>query len=191
MDTKTVDTTGKDILMRVAEGDENAFRILLDQNAEKAYKYVFRITHDHALSEEVVQDVFLQLWQTREILSRVENFGGYLYAVTKNYALNALKKMLKRQSREVRWELPMGDIEEPVSPYRELLDQAINRLPAQQQRAWILSRQLRRSYVEIAEEMDLSRETVKKYLQLATQSVTQYLEEHKVPAIVLMILFHQ
>ncbi len=169
------------LLQEVSAGNPLAFRRLADQYFPVVYNYVFKITDDRAVSEEVVQDIFLQLWLTRETLIEVNNFGGYLFVVSRNYALNAIKKMLRARSEQVKWENQVIRIseEESAEPYHELLEEAIARLSPQQQRAWILTRQLRLSYEEAAGEMNISKETIKKYLQIASASILHFLKSRK------------
>jgi RNA polymerase sigma-70 factor (ECF subfamily) len=60
--------------------------------------------------------------------------------------------------------------------YHSLLDEAINQLPAQQQKVYLMSRHERLRYAEVATRLNISRETVKKYLQIATASITEYVQ---------------
>ena len=57
-----------------------------------------RIAESRPLTQEIVQDVFLKIWQTRDTLSEIQNFKGYLLVVSKNMAINALQKI----AREVK-----------------------------------------------------------------------------------------
>lgn len=178
-------------LQSVASGDETAFRALVHQYAGTVHGYVLRLTHETYLAEEVVQDVFVQLWQTRELLATVDNFDAYLYVISRNYALNAIKKMLREKARHVKWEneviVPNDD--NPIEMYQRLLDEAIAGLPPQQQRAWILGKQMRMTYAEIAHEMNISKETVKKYLKLATANIADHLRKRSTKAYVNFLLF--
>ena len=73
--------------------------------------------------------------------------------------------------------------------YYSLLDEAIDHLPPQQQKVYLLSRHKRLKYDEIATQMGLSRETVKKYLQGATHSITNFVQSNiDVSAIVILSL---
>ncbi len=112
----------------------------------------------------------------------VENFQYWLFTVAKNHALNALRKMVKERAEQLNWEkqqlhLPQ-DAELTMEDRLQLLHQAISQLPPQQKKVFILSRYQRRKYVEIAKELNLSRETVKSYLQIATSSIRKYVSSH-------------
>jgi RNA polymerase sigma-70 factor (family 1) len=170
----------RELLMQVASGDENAFRQLFMMHHQQLGVHMLRITNSIELAEEVVQDVFLKIWFTRESLVRVDNFKAYLFVISKNHALNCLKKLAKERAM-------IKQLEDTGSPnpemagtdmYYNLLDEAIDQLPPQQQKVYLLSRHGRLKYTEIADQLELSRETVKKYLQIATVSITEYVHEH-------------
>ncbi|MRG43902.1 RNA polymerase sigma-70 factor [Chitinophaga sp. SYP-B3965] len=184
---KVVDIS-EPLLQQVSEGSESAFRKLFHQYADHLHTYIWQLTKSKELSEEVVQDIFLQIWMARETLSGIRNFRTYLFVITRNHALNALKKITRERKRQDEWEqtLHMEWEAEDIEAGLSIVEEAIEQLPAQQQKAWLLSRKQGKKYQEIAEEMNLSRETVKKYIQYATQSITQYVIRH--PDLLLLIL---
>lgn len=128
------------------------------------------------MAEELVHDVFLKIWRNRELLLDIENFPVYLFVISKNAALNALKKIASERLTFTDLELEAGSEPEPSVDYRyALIDEAIDQLPPQQRQVYLLSRHQRLSYNEIALQMGLSKETVKKYLQIATASMISYI----------------
>lgn len=179
--------------MQVASGNEFAFRKLFNLYHHRLGTYIFRITDSMEMAEEVVQDVFLKIWIKREALSQVENFNAYLFVISKNHALNCLRKQAKEWLLKKEWDnyidttVSVEDSE--ISKYYSLLDEAIDQLPPQQQKIFLLSRHERLKYTEIADRVDLSKETVKKYLQIATHSIKAYMQTKLVlPGIILSLL---
>lgn len=183
-----------ELLERVALGDENAFRTLFNAYHHQLGAYIFRVTDSAELAEEVVQDVFLKIWMNRETLASVKSFKAYLYVVSKNHALNCLRKIIKERNQQVAWDentinaIPVTD-DEQQNKYYSLLDQAVNQLPAQQQKVYLLSRHEHLKYVEIAEKLDISRETVKKYIQIAVASITAYVQANSDLTMLLALLY--
>ncbi len=183
----------RELLMQVASGDEYAFRQLFMMHHQQLGEHMLRITNSIELAEEVVQDVFLKIWFTRESLGRVDNFKAYLFVISKNHALNCLKKLAKERAviKQLE-EAGTGNLHAEITGtdmYYNLLDEAIDQLPPQQQKVYLLSRHGRLKYAEIADQLELSRETVKKYLQIATLSITEYVHEHlEVIALLLIAL---
>lgn len=182
--------TEKELLTDVAKGNEKAFADLVRIYSSKLYTYIYRITGNQHESEELVQDIFMQLWQTREALTAVENLGGYLYVLSKNRAANALKKVIRArnaldQLQQNAWLLTDdGGLEQRRG---NLLDQAIDRLPPQQQKIWRMSRSLHMKYAEIATELGISKDTVNKSLQAAARNITTFIQQH--PEALLFLLF--
>lgn len=184
----------KELLQRIAEGDERAFCILFEQYHQLLGTHILRITRSQLLTEEIVQDVFLKIWMSRETLSEIRDIKAYLYMVSKNHALNGLKKIARE--RELHQDMDpelVGNMsgmehQEEVN-YYSLIDEAIDILPPQQKKVYLLSRHERMKYSEIADHLNLSKETVKKYLRLATESITSYVRKNLADTVLLTIYF--
>lgn len=170
----------KDLLKELAKGNEDAFRKLFDQYYQQLGTYIFRITNSNELTEEIVQDVFLKVWLNHKIFANVASFKAYLFVLSKNHTLNYLRKVTREQLLKNAYVKEttntVDDQDEQEQLYRVLLDKAIDQLPEQQQKVYLLSRHKRLKYAEIAHQLNLSRETVKKYLQLANTSITAHVK---------------
>jgi len=168
-----------DLLIKASEGDEQAFAQLFYKYHHQLGLHIFRITNSMVIAEEIVQDVFLKIWMSREALAGVNNFRAYLFVISKNHTLNCLRKLTKeRQQRKLFEEDtardPLPDTR--INIYHSLLDDAIDQLPPQQQLVYLLSRHKRLKYVEVASRLNISHESVKKYLRIATSSITSYVQ---------------
>jgi len=171
----------KAVLLQVAQGDEQAFRLLFGAYHQPLAIHVYRLTESAELTEEIVQDVFLKIWMSREALVEVNQFSAYLFVVSKNQALNALRKIARERVRQQAWAQENGPAEtgdDRQGYYYSLIDKAIEQLPAQQQKVYLLSRHERLKHREIAERMGISSETVKKYMQLAIASISDYVRNN-------------
>ncbi|MFD1144648.1 RNA polymerase sigma factor [Larkinella insperata] len=178
-----------EVLGRIAQGDEKAFATLFNHYHQRLGLHIYRITKSTELAEEIVHDVFLKIWLNRELLTEIENFPAYLFVLSKNAALNGLKKVANEQARMIGLELDqlqVAEMAEEDDRYM-LIDEAIDRLPFQQRQVYLLSRHERLSYAEIAERMNLSRETVKKYLQLSTESIATYIRKKLIISVLLVL----
>lgn len=174
----------KDLLQQVAEGNEAAFRELFYRYADKLGSYVLRLTHSKTSAEEIVQDVFLKIWLNRKTLSEIENFRVYLFVLSRNQTLNAIRKSIRETNHQKEWEKNQATAAEMSSVRIEkeesrqlehLLEGAIHQLPSQQQKVWLLSRQQGLTHPQIASTMGISKETVKKYIMHANQSITRFI----------------
>ncbi|MFD1770762.1 RNA polymerase sigma factor [Sphingobacterium suaedae] len=166
-------------------GDENAFKSLYGLFFDRINFEVCRTVRCQEQAMEVVHDTFLALWQSREEVGEIRNMEAYLVTIARRLSLNQLKKNVRRSVLEKEFcllnnEEKLGTpLENQEVLYYSWLDQAIENLPPQQQRVYKLSRHDRKKYLEIAEEMQISRDTVKKYLQLAADSIKKFLISNK------------
>ncbi len=83
-----------EILLRVSQGDEQAFEKLVYQYSEKVFFHALTFVKTWEQAEETVQDIFLKIWEKRKILAEVENFDNYLFIVSKNFLISAIRKKL-------------------------------------------------------------------------------------------------
>lgn len=170
----------RELLLRAARGDEDSFSELFDTHHGRLVAFVARMTGSTETAKDIVQEVFIKVWEKKEAMADVRQFDAYLFILARNRTLNCLRQIALERVRKlecVRDSAPVlvtADAEE-TPDYYALLDEAVENLPPQQQTAYILSRRKRHTYQEIALQMDLSGETVKKYLKLASRSVTSYL----------------
>lgn len=183
----------REVIALVSQGDEKAFRALFDRYHHRLGAHVFRLTRSQEMAEEVVQDVFLKIWLGREKLADVQDFQAYLYVASKNHALNCLKKVAMERSVTTDLECLTPE-NQPDEMHEEnlqyaLIDEAIDHLPPQQRQVYLLSRHERLQYTEIADRMNISRETVKKYLKIASDSITSYIRKKLVIRVLVILLY--
>lgn len=184
LDTSTL-YNERELLDLTAGGDEGAFSRLFYLWHQKLGTYIYRLTGSTDIAKDIVQDVFMKIWTNREKLRQVECFSAYLFVVSRNHTFNCLRRIAKERAEHCRLTENFRDVNiyrnqgEVERDYYDLLDQAVEALPSQQKKVYILSRRERLKYDEIALLMDISRETVKKYLQIATHFITSYVRAHQ------------
>jgi len=181
-----------DLLLKVSQGDEAAFAHLFHTYQNRLGAFVMQLTGSRPLAEEIVQEIFIRIWEKREKLSQVEHFHSYLYTVARNYSLSFLKKLGRELAQKQAWEMSVatqGEEEDAViRNYRRIIDQAISELPAQRQKVYLLSRDEGLRQAEIAERMAISLETVKKHMVLALRSIRSYAIAHPEINILILVL---
>jgi RNA polymerase sigma-70 factor (family 1) len=175
------------LLHLIANGDEKAFGVVFKRYNDLLGSHIFRITNSHELAQEVVQDIFLKIWLNRTELIHIQNFKAYLYVLSKNHALNCLKRVAMERviitNLSPKEDLQQDEVAEENEKYL-LFDEAIDQLPPQQRKVYLMSRHERLRYAEIASRLNISTETVKKYLQIATESISSYVrKKHIVSAL--------
>jgi RNA polymerase sigma-70 factor, ECF subfamily len=175
---------------QIKNGDEQAL--------EKVYKTAFRsllyyateITGQHNLGEEVVQDVFLKIWQTREELYIKGSFKAYLFQSVHNHSLNVLRQQKTRKesvnfvTNEKTWQFISDNykiddnlIDKIFSDETEaIIEQIIKDLPEQCRKVFSMSRLESLNNGEIATRLGLSENTVKTHIYRALQKIAAALK---------------
>ncbi len=168
------------MLARIATGDEPAFSRLFEYHRNRIYSIAFKLTHSTAISEEIVQDVFLKIWLKRADLTRIQNFSAYLFIMTRNTVYKVLKhNAIHYNSRMIAGEdhlLLHNDPENRLmeKDYNSLLQKAIHRLPAQQQKVYKLVKEQGLKREEVAELLEIHPETIKYHLAQAKKNIRTY-----------------
>lgn len=175
---------------------EHAFKIVFDQFKNAVFGYAFRFFRSRELSEELVQDVFMKLWVNWDSLDATKNIKPYLFTIAKNTIYNKLKSFVVEQTylNDVFYNYSMeSNAVEELVQYRELkgiYDMAVAKLPAQRQRIFKLSREENMSHDEIAQELNISRNTVKDQMVKSLKFIRQYLETNAELTSLLMVFYH-
>lgn len=173
----------KTLLLQISRGDTDAFSSLFYAYNDKLYSFIFRITGSEDLSEDILQDVFLKIWNKREQLSDVNNFSAFLFTVARHHAFNQLKRMaretlIKKQKSKTAINSHTPDEQLQYSNLEKTLAQILNTLPPQQQTIYKLSREQQMNQKEIAQQMNLSVSTVQNHLYRALKTIREKLEKH-------------
>jgi RNA polymerase sigma factor (sigma-70 family) len=157
-------------MQAVSKGDEKAFEQLFHYWHQRLGAFVIGWTKSEAATEEIVQDVFLKVWLQRTKLAAIENFGNYLFILSRNHTYNALRQTARERQRQIE-----------IERFKELaplLDEAVQHLPDQQRKVYLLKYKASLKYEEIGEQLQISPETARKHLQLATKFISTYVKAH-------------
>ncbi|RXK83611.1 RNA polymerase sigma factor [Filimonas effusa] len=172
-----------ELLSRMAEGDANAFQKLFYQHWEKIFSIAVMYTKSEVLAEELVQDIFLKIWLHREKIQDQSNFQGYLFITARNHIYNKLR--IKSQETEYRQELHAHFADSRAADdllilkqSQELIHQAVESLPPQQRKIFILSRYEGLTLEEIGAQMGISPLTARAHMRKALASLRSFLQQH-------------
>ena len=173
----------KDLLDRLADDDESAFRSLVERHIDRAYAIALRIAGNAADAEDVVQDTMLKVWSHRGRWQHGRaKFSTWLYRVISNRCIDLRRKP---RSEDVDAVPEMADPQPDASAMiernevRDLLEGAMQRLPEQQRLAVILSYHENMSNGEIAEVMDSTVAAVESLLKRGRQQLRELLRRHE------------
>lgn len=175
----------KELLQLLAAGDEHAFRRLFDAFRDKIYFYIFRMTESRQTAEDVLQDVFLKLWQERTQLHKIDNLNAWIYRLALNRTINGMKRVARETLILAELGRPINTPDVPATDDRliqlelkKMLDLAVEKLPAQQKKVFHLSRVEGLKHKEIASQLNISPFTVKKHMQQALHFIREQFNSH-------------
>lgn len=173
--------TDQSLLHQLSQGDEAAFRLIYDGHRDAVFSYARYVTKSISHAEEIVQDVFLKIWINRAEMAKVDNLASYLHILTRNHALNTLRKQAHEMAvmKELKNTAPpdQNSTAENVqfNEYRQIIYDAINTLSPQQKQVYKLSRNQGLKTQEIADQLGISPFTVKKHLVEALKNLRRIL----------------
>jgi len=173
----------KELLLQIAQGDRDAFRVLYTAYFPYVQQYVSLFEPTRASLDELTQDVFVRIWEKRARLNGVESFKNYLFLVTRNVVFNfirALKVRQKVQELNESTDLATNELEHDLlfRQYYRIAIEAMDKLPPGRRKVLKMSIDDGLTLDEIALQLNITRAGVKKQLYAATAFVRQYLQEH-------------
>lgn len=169
------------MLLQIAAGNEKAFEKIFQRYTDTIYGVAFAYTKSVDMSEEVVQDVFLKIWASREKLAKVEDFSNYIFIITRNRLLNYLNR--KTREKAYLQHLSRYFSENNNNPEQELfykesaalIEMAISHLPEQQKLVYQMVKVQGMKLEEAATILNLSRNTVRNHLTRALQFIRSFI----------------
>jgi len=164
------------LLYELSQGNELAFTKLYNEYKNVVFSTALKITKSRILAEEVVQDVFLKIWQNHENLAEITNIENYLFIISRNHIFDMIKKIARDTSLVVDSNYKStstNDTEDTIKDdqYNIILNQIVDQLPPQQQKIYKMAKWDGLSHQKIGEDLGISTETVKKHMAQALKFV--------------------
>jgi RNA polymerase sigma-70 factor (family 1) len=180
-------------LKRMPE-ERNAFETMFRENWDMVYFISFAMVKSKTMAEDIAQDVFLSLWESRQKISEVQNVKAFLNTVTKFTVLKRLRR-IKVEEAFKQYQAYRSFLNITIANQEDILmvkhinnsiQKGISELPPQQQRVFKLSREQGLSHKEIGETIGVSKKTVKDYIVRSLAFLRQRLESESLIFIALM-----
>ena len=181
------------LFLRVKESEERAFKELFVRYYEKLSRFVLMMYHDPILAEEVVQEIFVRLWERRKSLEIQSSVKYYLYTACRNQAYNTVsQKYRHHQSMTKAVEAVLTDRSTPetVLSFETLyqdFQEAVDALPTKARKVFVLKYLQQSKHKEIAREMNISESTVEKHAANAIRQLRKKLSPHALPSIIALL----
>jgi len=167
----------RELVIRLIESDSFAFEKLYYQYVERAYGFAFHFLRNSIESEEVVQEVFTKLWESRHKLNPDLSFGGYLLTMVKNTVFNDNRKKIYHRAyiSDVLKTLQTHarDLEERINydDLLELINKTVRNMPPKRQEIFQLCRMEGLSHKVISKSLGIAEKTVEAHMRLALRDL--------------------
>ena len=165
----------KENIQKLKEGDEEAFKAIYNAYWKKVFHFTKLYLTDSFQLEEVVQEVFIKLWEIKGHLDEEKNLDGLLFIITKNKIFNQTRKSLNetlKYAEEITHDIEKQIVASDLSQY---INKLITLLPPRQRETFLMSREQGMSNKEIAQRLSISEKGVERNIYLALKFLKKQL----------------
>lgn len=183
------------IIKKLKEGDVLSFDYIYNKFHKKVYYFAISYLKNKEEAEDVVQEVFMNLWKYREQINEYYVFSKYLFKITYNATCKKFRKQAsnKKQLEEVLQNFIIEDNSTNLDiEYNNLLETAnllIEKLPSRQKEIFLLSIKEQLTNEQIAQKLNISKKTVDNYLAMAKTFLRKSLSDGRILSILFFWLF--
>ena len=163
----------QELLILLQEGNEEAFNEIYRRYSAGLYLHALKMLRDRDEAQDVIQEVFTRLWSKGETLVLSTSLSSYLYTAVRNKILDIFShdKLVARHQQSLQAFIDIGEfITDNLIREKELasiIEREIADLPPKMREVFELSRKGHLSYAEIAEDLDIAENTVRKQISKA------------------------
>jgi len=165
----------KNIVYASESGFDEEFDTIYSKYHHLVYMNVYKFVKNKEESQDILQDVFATLWESRKKISHEQSVGGWLFVTCLNKSVNHIRKKLRHSAAEDKilsyYQTHHEDRDDSLDIHYQYLQNAIAELSPQKQKVLKLCKLEGKSYEETAKQLNISRHTVKEYLSMAMFSV--------------------
>lgn len=184
----------RSLVLRLIEGDEDAFCELYAAYKNRLIYFAMRFLKSREYAEDIFQDAFAVVWQGRRFINPDASFSAYLYTIVRNRILNQLRDLsnqdkLREQilSQAVNYTNETKD-EIIANDLRQFISRALLQLTPRQREIFRMSRERQMSHREIAEVLGISVNTVQESISISLRTLRTYLEKNSIVGADLILL---
>ena len=192
----TASTTDQELIRLLSSGDQDAFDMLYKRHWADLYKFAFFILRDKDACKDIIQDVFVWVWEHKQDLE-IQFPKSYLRAAVKfkiaNYIRSGnIRESFFEEAAKYDYSTSMPGSEEfaEIRELNNIIQQAIFDLPAKCRKIFMLSREGNLSNKEIAEQLDISIKTVENQITIALHRIRTNVEPHLISLLLIPVILH-
>lgn len=171
----------RSLILRLIEGDEDAFCELYATYKNRLIYFAMRFLKSREYAEDVFQDAFTVVWQSRRFINPDASFSSYLYTIMRNRILNQLRNAANEEklkesilsqaldyTEDTKCEVMLNDL-------KSLISHALQQLTPRQREIFEMSREAQLSHKEIADKLGISVNTVQEHISTSLKLIRTYL----------------
>lgn len=171
-----------DLALRLRNNDVGAFNKFYWEFHGAVYANALKFIKDPSIAEDIVQETFVALWEKRHSIDPKQDIAGWLFVVSHHKTIDQLKRKLRHSLAEKILQAVIEDpntIEDDITEEQlDALEKAVDQLSPQKRKVFELCKVQKRTYEKAAEELQISKYTVKEYLSEAMMSIKKYIGQH-------------
>ena len=185
----------RELVLRLIDGDEDAFCELYAAYKNRLLYFAMKFVKSREFAEDIFQDAFTVVWQSRRFINPDASFSSYLYTIVRNRILNQIRDMANEDklkehilshavdsANEANNKILFDDL-------KDVLIRALEQLTPRQREVFNMSRDLQMSHKEIAEALGVSVNTVQEHISVSLKVIRAYLTKYSgTSADILLIL---
>jgi len=181
----------QDLVASLRDGNTQALKEIFVCHHTKLCTIAYRILRDQEAAKDVVQQVFLKIWEKRNTLTITTSVEAYLKRAVFNTSLNVYeqRKRIQHSTDVSDYIQSVGDDVSELQAYHELESRAqtaIEKLPPRTRAVFTLIRSEEMSYKEVAESLNISTKAVEKEMMKALRLLREMLQEY-LPLVLIML----
>jgi RNA polymerase sigma-70 factor, ECF subfamily len=151
------------LVSELKNGNSKAFEKLFFHYFPRLHSFIHKITGNGQEAEDLVQDVFIAIWNNKEKIDENRSFGSFVFKIAKNKALNLIKHRLCQQvfiqySEGEYVSMPGNDLN--TEEFQSIIEEAVSSLPEKTREIFLLSRHEGLTYLQIAEKLRITQNVV-------------------------------
>ncbi|WP_423126963.1 RNA polymerase sigma factor [Gaoshiqia sp. Z1-71] len=190
--------TNTELLLLLKKGDMIAFNAIYNKYSYKLHEFILMYLKQEEDAEEIVQEVFIKLWKSRDKIDVYSSFESFLFTIAYNASISLLRKRVsEKKSREYLKSLQQIDTTEQVIDeiqFKELdqkVQSLLEQLTPRQKEIYLLSREEGLTHKEIAQKLNISESTVNNHLVATLKYFKSHIDSNLVINILYICLFLQ
>ena len=181
------------LVRNLKRGDISAFDTLYKRYYKKVYLFARGILKSHEDAENIVQEVFVKIWEKRKELDANLSFESFIFTITYNTSISLIRKKISEKSFQEEWYRRMQNTMQVVNEvqYNDLNDRVgklVCQLPPRRRQVYMMSREEGLTYVEISKRLGISVNTVENHMAASLKFLRQHLQD-TLAAVLFCILF--